>query len=394
MNNLFKSLLKIVIITGLGVFLTACSTKKVEKVTIVIPNPPEEPRIFYIDSYHGGSSLSQGNAIDIFIGKETGRASGNLFKPYGVSSYGENLMYVADTAVGVVFKFDIKNKKVSYIGDKSEGRLGMPIGVATDSDGNIYASDSKQKKVFGYTPEGELMFAIGKRNELKRPTGIAVNSKLQRLYVVDTKAHNIKVYSLTDGKELFQFGKRGDEAGEFNFPTNIAIDRRNNNIVVSDTQNFRIQIFDKDGEFIHKFGRIGDLPGMFARPKGVGVDTEGHIYVADAAFNQIQIFDQKGRLLLYFGGHGGEPGTFRQVAGLYVDDYDKVYIVDGISGSVQVYQYVSKKWKEAHPAEYKKLKEYKPKKKPSKPKKARQTPLNIDEQFQKDEKLKKNMLKF
>ena len=100
MNSTIKSLLKIVIIIGAGILLTACSTKKVEKVTIVIPNPPEEPRLFYIDSYHGGSNFSKNKAIDLFIGKEGTRASGNLFKPYGVTAYGDNLMYVSDTAVG------------------------------------------------------------------------------------------------------------------------------------------------------------------------------------------------------------------------------------------------------------------------------------------------------
>jgi len=32
-------------------------------------------------------------------------------------------------------------------------------------------------------------------------------------------------------------------------------------VYVSDTNNFRVQVFDKDGKFIRKFGELGDAPG-------------------------------------------------------------------------------------------------------------------------------------
>ncbi len=391
LNNTVKTLLKVTTVAFFGLIFTACGAKKVQKVNIVIPQPPEEPRLFYIDSYRGGSSFSEASAVDLFIGEDTGGSFGNLGKPYGVDAIGET-MYVADTAMGVVFVFDRLNKKMSYIGDKSEGKLAMPMGIAHDSNGDIYVSDTKQKKVFGYTSSGQLKFAIGKKNEFRRPTGIALNSKLQRLYVVDTKDHNIKAYSL-DGTLLFKFGKRGVEAGEFNFPTNIAIDPRNDNLVVSDTQNFRVQIFDKDGKFIRKFGQIGDRPGMFARSKGIGVDSEGHIYVADAAFNNIQIFDDKGTLLLFFGGHGSSPGKFIQVSGLGIDAQDRLYIVDGMRGVVQMFQYVSQRWKSENPIKYRELKAFKSDKKVER-EETKHVPLNIKGQKPIGSKLKKEMLHF
>lgn len=48
--------------------------------------------------------------------------------------------------------------------------------------------------------------------------------------------------------------------------------------------------------------------GDFARPKGVAVDSEGHIYVVDAAFGNVQIFNSEGLLLLFFGQMGTGPG--------------------------------------------------------------------------------------
>ena len=335
--------------------ISGCSTKTVEQLSIIIPPPPEEPKIVYLETLRGINHYQTTKALDVFIGKAG--AESNLAKPYGVTANGD-VAYVTDTARGEVFAFDSKNKQVTFLGNTQRGKLSLPVGIAAAKDGTIFVSDANQKKVYGYSPAGKLISAIGKKGEFSRPVGLAINKTLNRLYIVDTIEHIVKVYSL-DGDQLFTFGKPegGAAPGSFNSPTNIAVDQNSGNVVVTDTHNFRIQVFNQDGEFINEFGKIGDRPGMFSRPKGIGVDSEGHVYVADAGFNQVQIFDQDGTLLLFFGGHGGVPGKFWQLAGLYIDpETDKLYVVDGFAGRVQVYQFLSDKWKSRNPAEYKRLK--------------------------------------
>ena len=56
---------------------------------------------------------------------------------------------------------------------------------------------------------------------------------------------------------------------------------KDGNVYVTDTMNNRVEIFDADGKFISTFGKNGDGPGYFARPKGIAVDSDGHIWVAD-----------------------------------------------------------------------------------------------------------------
>jgi DNA-binding beta-propeller fold protein YncE len=175
--------------------------------------------------------------------------------------------------------------------------------------------------------------------------------------VIDTKSHQFKAYDIATKKHLYSVGKRGLEDAEFNFPTNIAVDQRNGNIVVVDTQNFRVQIFDKDGKFLSKFGNVGNKPGTFARPKGVGIDSDGNIYVADSAFNNVQVFDENGsNILLFFGGGGYGPTQFRLITGIYIDEDDKIVIADGFSGRVQTFQYISERWKKNNPQKYNELK--------------------------------------
>ena len=104
--------------------------------------------------------------------------------------------------------------------------------------------------------------------------------------------------------------------------------------------NFRIQVFDLDGMFRSNFGKLGDGTGDFSKPKGIAVDSEGHIYVVDAEFDVVQIFDKQGKLLLIFGGSGTQEGQFFLPAGIFIDEKDKIYVCDSYNSRVQIFQYI------------------------------------------------------
>lgn len=329
--------------------ICGCATTAPKEVDLYWPLPPEEPRIAYLKSYKGEGDFRKSGFFDAIFGAPSAT---RLQKPYGVFARGEKI-YVTVAGSSVVAIFDLKEQKVTYLGDSGSGKLSLPLGIAVTADNRIFVSDGKLKRVFAYDEKGNIKLAIGKKDEFKNPSGIAINEELGRLYVADSYMHSVLVYSLK-GEPLFQFGGRGYKDGEFNYPTNVAVDKRNGNVYVVDTQNFKVQVFDKDGKFIRKFGEVGDKPGNFARPKGIGIDSEGHVYVADAAFDNVQIFDENGQLLLFIGSAGEDPGYFQLPAGIYVDAKDKVYVVDSLNGRIQVFQYLSEKWKKENPDELKK----------------------------------------
>ena len=84
---------------------------------------------------------------------------------------------------------------------------------------------------------------------------------------------------------------------------------------------------------------------MFARPKGVGLDSEGHIYIVDAAFNNVQIFEKEGAILMAFGSYGSGRGQVILPAGMAVDNEDFIYVVDSWNRRVNVYEYLGEKSK-------------------------------------------------
>jgi hypothetical protein len=59
---------------------------------------------------------------------------------------------------------------------------------------------------------------------------------------------------------------------------------------VTDSGNHRVQVFNKNGTFITKWGSEGEGDGQFSKPESIDVDRFGHVYVADTSNNDVQLF--------------------------------------------------------------------------------------------------------
>jgi len=337
-----------VIFCGISIALSACATSGLERAQrdangfdarLVWPPPPQTARVHFERSISGPSDIGTRKswlkrAIDSLLGKE--EAAERLLRPYGVFA-DSGKIYVTDTGSRVLHIFDTKEKKYFAIRKVGRTELVSPIGVIADSAGRIYLSDSLLKKIFVLDGGGRYLMEIGTGDMLARPSGICADG--ERLYVVDTHGHKIVVFSEKDGSLLYTFGGNGSGEGELNYPTNIFIDRQGL-LYVTDSMNFRVQIFDRTGRFISMFGKHGDGSGDFSKPRGIAVDSDGHIYVADALFDAVQIFDREGRLLLAFGSTGKGDGEMILPAGVFIDADDRIYVADSYNMRVQIFRYL------------------------------------------------------
>lgn len=306
----------------------------------VWPAPPEKPRIRYLGSLKSSDSVGGPRKLTFkerLLGKKEEERLA-LTKPYGVHSDAKGRIYVADTGISGLVVFDLDEKNMSYWGTSGPGALTKPTGVTSDSTGNVYVSDVVGSRIVVFDREGKFINAYGGKEILKSPVGLAYNNNTQKLYVVDSKNHQIFVFD-SEGKVDFKIGERGGDLGQFNFPTNIAMDSEGR-LFVADTMNFRVQILEQDGTPVKAFGKAGDGRGDFSRLKGISVDSEGHIYTVDAAFNNVQIFNQQGQLLLTLGRSGTEPGGFYLPAGAHVDSNNRLYVADQLNLRIQMFQYL------------------------------------------------------
>jgi DNA-binding beta-propeller fold protein YncE len=303
------------------------------------PPPPAAARIRYVASIEGPADVGAGPSL---LGRVFGVLAGRgrqprLLRPNGLATDARGRLIVADTEQRIVHVFDPARRRYMPL----EGvTFGSPVGVAVGPDDTVYVTDSALRRVFAFTPAGRLRATLGLvRGEpaLVRPTGIAVGRD-GLIRVVDTVAASI-VTLAPDGRILRTIGRRGHDAGEFNYPAHLAIDRAGLLHVV-DSLNARVQVVRDDGTFVREFGHRGNGTGDFDKPKGVAVDADGHVYVAEALHDVFQVFDEAGRLLLVVGGSGSAPGRFALPSGLHIDGRGRVYVADALNGRVQVFQYV------------------------------------------------------
>ena len=78
-----------------------------------------------------------------------------------------------------------------------------------------------------------------------------------------------------------KFGEFGVLEGQFTEPSGVAVNAQND-IVVADTNNHRIQIFDKEGRFKFQFGECGKRDGQLLYPNRVAVvRSSGDIIVTE-----------------------------------------------------------------------------------------------------------------
>ncbi|MFQ5432810.1 MAG: 6-bladed beta-propeller [Nitrospinota bacterium] len=330
------------------IMLASCTTVDTSKKKLIpYPEPPDVPRFYWERTLRGSADIAQDSSQDLLRRMVTGekKTGKGIVKPYGIV-VSKGRVFVADTAAAKVFVFDVPAKNFYEIGDlKGPGLLQKPMTVAIDAQDNLYIVDTGDKTVKEFTAEGKYLatFAGGK-DDLDRPTGIAVTPDGSRIYVVDTggvtsKKHHVRVYDTATNKRLFDIGQRGTLEGEFNLPNNIAMGK-DGNLYVVDGGNFRIQVLDQQGNFIRSFGEIGRLGGQFSRPKGIALDGDDNVYVVDAAFGNFQIFNSKGQLLMYIGKRQkrGAAGEYFLPAGIAVDEDGRVYVGDQFFRKIDVYR--------------------------------------------------------
>lgn len=304
----------------------------------VWPLPPERPRVQHLQTFITPQDLGAKRGFftrlwDFIVGEDT---LDRIQSPHGVTADGEGALYVADWGVGLIHYFHLSKKKYDSFSKTKMGPLVSPIGLALDDDGLLYVTDSVMRRVFVFS--GTKNKRIIGDDTLIRPTGIAINKKAKRIYVVDTGGHRVDVFDL-EGKRLFSFGGNGDQDGQLNYPTHIAVDRAGD-VYVMDSLNYRVQIFDRDGRYLSQFGGNGTGIRDFMKPKGIAVDSERHVWVSDSLRNSIQVFDRSGRLLLIFGRLGTGPGNFNLPAGIFMDSKDRMIVADSYNYRVQMFQYL------------------------------------------------------
>ena len=174
------------------------------------------------------------------------------------------------------------------------GNFLYPQHVAVDSENNIYVTDLGNSRVQKFDDQGNFIGAWGANGrdagQFGYPSGIAIAD--DHVFVVDKKLHKVQKFD-TAGNFVTQWGDIGNGNGEFRSPNGITISE-DKFVHVVDTGNSRIQTFTFDGEHVSQFGQSGKRAGNFVSPIDVAVDETGKFFVTDPGNKRINIYEPDG----------------------------------------------------------------------------------------------------
>lgn len=173
------------------------------------------------------------------------------------------------------------------------------------------------------------------RGELNRAWGMAVNRSSPRLYIADRGNHRIVACSIKEGHHVgpieFTFGEEGEGPGQFKKPVSVAYSTFDGRVAVVDKDNHRIQVFTEKGRFLFEAGALTAShqvkkppPLAFNFPWDIAYSPDGNMAVSDSKNNRIQLLDKDGNFLKTI----GESFLLDSVRGITFDSQGNLYATD------------------------------------------------------------------
>jgi DNA-binding beta-propeller fold protein YncE len=266
-------------------------------------------------------------------------------RPVGVA-VGGGLLYVADAEDGVVRVFSMTGRT---LGEMGRDVLDVPAYVAFDGGGSaLLVTDRGARAVFVFEKTGEFVGALTPSSETTssvettpswEPLGVAADG-FGAIAVTDTSGrHHVWVMDRA-GEPLLSLG--GLESLETSGGVTVALDYPNSvaflgtEIWVSDSNNRRLLVFDRDGSFL-RFVRVDGVTRGLAFVEG-SLEGARYVAVADVLGSQVLLLDDDGTTVASYGGPGTEAGRLAYPNDVAYDRAtDQLFVADTGNRRVQVW---------------------------------------------------------
>jgi DNA-binding beta-propeller fold protein YncE len=210
-------------------------------------------------------------------------------RPEGVRVLQDGRVAVADTHYHRIVFFSREGRLLSTMGSHGTGpgQFIYPVAITQDNETNLYVAEyGSNDRVQKFSVQGKFIGTFGafgtNCGEFQRPSGLAWFE--EKIYVAD--AINNRVQTFT-GHGVFE-GLMGlaDSELVLRFPYDIAVTGQGQFYIVEYGAG-RITCLDRQGSVLGQYGRTGSGEGEFSTPWGIGVNSRGHVIVADTGNRRI-----------------------------------------------------------------------------------------------------------
>ena len=236
---------------------------------------------------------------------QQGSSFGRFNEPWGVAVNERNEIAVTDRFNHRVQIFDSDGSFLRSFGRKGnqEGELNEPTGIVFHND-NIVVVDRSNHQVQVFSAQGQFLHRFGGEgnldHQLNLPLGLSVDYE-GNFIVGDRRNKSIKIFS-SRGRFLRKIGT----PTSFTLPFHCI--QYNNYFIVSDFNENRLKFFDKELGFVYEFGESGNEDGEFYGTNCLSVNKAEHLMVCDSFNHRVQVFEMNGEFVTKFGCRGGGYG--------------------------------------------------------------------------------------
>ncbi len=239
----------------------------------------------------------------------------------------------------------------------------FPAGVVVDASGNIIVADTDNNLIRNISPESVVTTIAGSGDEgfgdgasatakFDRPEGVAINASGD-IIVADAENHRIRrispegmVSTIAGGSEQGSVNATGINA-RFNRPSDVAINA-SGDIIVADRGNHRIRRIDSDNAVTTIAGSSAGFVNatgsnaQFNSPRGVAVEANGNIIVADQSNQRIRRINSSNAVTTIAGGANqdlidgaGNNARFSNPRDVVIDAGGNIIVADTNNDSIR-----------------------------------------------------------
>jgi len=181
----------------------------------------------------------------------------------------------------------------------SHGRFENPEGLAIDSQGNLYVGNQDNGEFMVLDREGKVLQKFGELEGYHNGAGEPNPRFCRGLYiaapepgrVIQTGVHNLVEFTTTGPKPALVriIGAQGSGPGQMDGPEGVSCDT-NGDIYATDEHNRRINVFDKDGKYLHSFSVPQDPQCVTVWKDRVYVSLDKRNYSACYSKDGVELF--------------------------------------------------------------------------------------------------------
>ncbi len=279
----------------------------------VFPPPPNPPQVVYVG--------------------EVSRPGGGLQYPLDVACRGDHHLAIADAEGGAVWQVDLATDRWTRVDHVGTDPLQAPVGVTFEADGALLIADSGMAAVLRQERPRAKLQIVSEGSPLVRPAALAALDGGGFL-VVDPGAHALFRY--LPGQGMAELGPgRGTPGQGFNFPVDVALGSDGSAFVCDALNGVITRV--AEGQLTPVAGGLGAGGAALVRPKGLAVEADGTLHVADAGMQHVQVYNHSGELLGRYGFPGDGPGGLGLPAGICLDGDGHAFVADPVHHRIQVF---------------------------------------------------------